>query len=130
MVMTGKRGPWNGSGVLLGDEELPLPNNSVATRNSSDGSSALSGTDQPLVSVEVGHVVRRQQHGVALVRIQMAVGAVHDPRLRKHHAALGAEVRDDELMALARNRSLGQEGAAEEDQDQSLHSRPFSHYGK
>ena len=42
IVVTGKRGPWNGSGVLLGDEEEPLPNSSVATRNSFEVSSARS----------------------------------------------------------------------------------------
>ena len=43
MVVTGNRGPWNGSGVLLGDDELPLPKSSVATRNSLVVSSASPG---------------------------------------------------------------------------------------
>ena len=43
IVMAGKRGPWNGSGVLLGKEDRPLPNSSLVTRNSLLGSSALPG---------------------------------------------------------------------------------------
>ena len=39
----GKPGPVKGSGVLLGDEECPLPNSSVATRNQRVVSSARPG---------------------------------------------------------------------------------------
>ena len=41
--MAGKRGPSNGAGVLLGDEEKPLANISVATMKYFAGSSARPG---------------------------------------------------------------------------------------
>ena len=43
IVVTGKRGPCSGSGVLLGEDDEPLPNSSVATRNSFVVSSAMPG---------------------------------------------------------------------------------------
>ena len=39
--------------------------------------------DQPLVAVVRRHVVRRQQHGVVVRRVQVAVRAVDDDRLRE-----------------------------------------------
>ena len=41
--MAGKRGPSNGFGVLLGDDEKPLANISVATMKYVAGSSARPG---------------------------------------------------------------------------------------
>ena len=43
MVVTGNRGPSSGAGVLLGEEETPLPSSSVATTKNSAGSRARPG---------------------------------------------------------------------------------------
>jgi hypothetical protein len=41
------------------------------------------GADQPVVAVMIRHVVRRQQDGVVARRVEAAVGAVNNPRLRE-----------------------------------------------
>ena len=58
----------------------------------------LAGADQPLVTVMVRHVVRREQDRVVACGVQAAVGAVNDSRLGEDDAALGLERVDDELV--------------------------------
>ena len=65
------------------------------------------GADQPLVAMVVRHVVRRQQDRVVARRVEPAVGAVDDPRLRQRDAALGAEVVDRELVMFGGVRRRG-----------------------
>ncbi len=43
IAIAGKSGPESGAGVLLGDDDCPLPNISVATTKYLAGSSALPG---------------------------------------------------------------------------------------
>ena len=42
--------------MLLGEDEWPLPNSSVATRNSPSSVERMPGPDQPFIGVEVRHV--------------------------------------------------------------------------
>ena len=48
--------------------------------------------------MEIGHVVRGQEHGVVAGGVQSAERAINDMRFRQYHAALGLEVLDDELV--------------------------------
>src|SRR5215470_17877396 len=57
----------------------------------------------------------------------MAIRAIYDPRLRKHHTRLRPKVRNHELMAFSRNLTLRKNDTAEKDQHHRLHSRLFSH---
>ena len=82
-----------------------MPNSSVSTRKSRDGSNTRSGrADEPVVSVEVRHVVRRQQDGVVARSVQRAQRRVDDAGLGQDDAAFGLEVADDELAPLELDR--------------------------
>jgi hypothetical protein len=52
MVVTGNRGPSNGGGVLLGEDETPLPSSSVAITKNSAGSSARPSPMRKSLSAE------------------------------------------------------------------------------
>src|ERR1700736_3641605 len=58
----------------------------------------LARADQPTIAVHLRHVVRWQKNGVIALRVELAVSAVNNVRLRQHGAALGLEILDDELV--------------------------------
>ena len=62
------------------------------------GSRDFAGSDEPLVAVHLGHVVRGQEHGVVACCIEVSVGSVDYFCFGEHDAALGLEVVQDELM--------------------------------
>ena len=107
MAMAGKSGPACGAGVLLGDDETPLPNISVVTMNVARRIEGLAGADDEVVDVVVGAVRRGQQHRVVAGGVERAEGGVGDARLRQHPAALEAEVGDLEEAALRIGRRAG-----------------------
>ena len=59
-----------------------------------------SRSDQPLVAVVIGHVVRWEQDDVVPRGVEMAIGAIDHRRLREDHSALRPEVAQDKLMML------------------------------
>jgi hypothetical protein len=87
IVVTGKRGPWNGSGELLGLEERPkvLP-----------GVERPAFSDQPVVPVALGHVVRGQQDRVVLRGIEGSVRPVDHHCPGERDATLELEALDAE----------------------------------
>ena len=62
----------DGAGVLLGDEEPPLPNISVATTKLLRGIERAIGADEELVAERAAAAPRRQQNRVVLRRVQLA----------------------------------------------------------
>lgn len=75
------------------------------------------GADQPVVAVQVGHVVRGQQHGVVAGRVQGAEGRVHDPGIGQRHAGLGGEGGQRELLAQGVGRLGGGGGGGQQGGD-------------
>src|SRR2546421_813645 len=59
----------------------------------------LLGLDEPFIAMEIRHVMRRQQHGIVVCGVQLAIGSIDDPCLGKSRAALRVEVGDHKLMA-------------------------------
>ena len=78
-------------------------------------------TNEPLVAVEVSHIMRRQQNHVVLSCVQMPIRTIDDVGLGQGHAALGLELRNYELMAFAGvglcRDVLGEESRAEQEQE-------------
>ena len=62
--------------------------------------------NEPVVTVEIGHVVGGQQNHVAPLGIQRAQRRVDDARFRQDDAAFGVKVANDEIVALERSRRL------------------------
>lgn len=58
----------------------------------------LSGTDEPLITVHVCHVVRGKKDGVVACCVERAIGAVEDMGFRQNYAGLGMEVLDGVVM--------------------------------
>ena len=59
----------------------------------------VSRPHQPFITMQVSHVVRRQQNNVVVRGIHMAVGSIHDTRFRQHDPTLGVKVPDQKNMA-------------------------------
>src|SRR6476646_7760601 len=57
--------------------------------------------DQPFVAMKVRHVVRRQENHVVFGGVEMAIRSVNDNGFGKRDAALGLEVWDYKLVAVA-----------------------------
>jgi hypothetical protein len=49
--------------------------------------------------MEIGHVLRGEQHRVIFRRVQLAIRAVDNSRLWQDHSAFGVEIRDREFVA-------------------------------
>ena len=94
IAIAGKRGPSKGAGVLLGDEENPFANISVATMKVRRRIERTAVADEEVIAVMIGSVPRRDQHGVVLGGVQRAERGIRDHRARQHDTTLEPEVLD------------------------------------
>ncbi len=93
-------GPWNGSGSVAGGRRVSVAKQFRSHQKKLRGIEGVARPAQPLIAMEVCHVVRRQEHRVVAGRVQVTEGPIFDANLWKGHPALGLEVRDDEFVAL------------------------------
>src|SRR5271154_3923645 len=66
----------------------------------------LAWSDQPLITVHVRHIVRRQKHCVITSCIQMSISAINDLCLWQNDSTLGMEIMDDKFMRLRLKRGF------------------------
>ena len=84
---------------------------------------AILRADQPVVAIEVRHVMGREKDGVVARSIRLPHRGVDQASLRQDGAAFGMEIVDDEFAAFERRRLLRDDRRSQEARDEHQNPR-------